>query len=147
LTKPCPSLIARRQSTITRARPKSNSSLSRYAFRFVTIFSDSHRGRTKSGEGFANSSGAPGWLGSRSCRRSREACLLWRFLYVLARNLFAQIGLLERPRRSNELEILLLRHELAVLAGTRAGRAGRRPIAHCSLRSVASCRERRGRAS
>jgi hypothetical protein len=40
---------------------------------------------------------------------AREAYLLWEFTYLLARNLFALIWLLARPRRSNELEILLLR--------------------------------------
>jgi hypothetical protein len=56
--------------------------------------------------------------------------LLWTFVYLMARNLFALVWLLARPRRSKELEILLLRHELAVLrrhAGrprlTRADRA------------------------
>jgi hypothetical protein len=34
---------------------------------------------------------------------------------VMVRNLFALVWLLARPRRSKELEILLLRHELAVL--------------------------------
>src|SRR3954468_19277946 len=33
----------------------------------------------------------------------------------MLRNLFALVWLLVRPRRSKELEILLLRHELAVL--------------------------------
>jgi putative transposase len=41
--------------------------------------------------------------------------LLWKFAYLMARNLFALVCLPARPRRSNELEILLLRHELAVL--------------------------------
>ena len=56
--------------------------------------------------------------------------MLWRFVYLVVRNLFALVSLLARPRRSNEFEILLLRHELAVLrrqAGrprlTRANRA------------------------
>jgi hypothetical protein len=51
-------------------------------------------------------------------------------VYLMARNLFALVWLLARPRRSKEFEILLLRHELAVLrrhAGrprlTRADRA------------------------
>src|SRR6266498_5649590 len=73
---------------------------------------------------------ASGSLGSRSCHRSREGCLLWRFVYLVVRNLFALVWLLARPRRSNEFEILPLRHELAVLrrqAGrprlTRADRA------------------------
>jgi transposase InsO family protein len=39
----------------------------------------------------------------------------------MARNLFALVWLLARPRRSKEFEILLLRHELAVLR-RRAGR-------------------------
>jgi hypothetical protein len=34
---------------------------------------------------------------------------------LLARNVFALVWLLARPRRANDLEILLLRHELAVL--------------------------------
>ena len=47
---------------------------------------------------------------------SREgSCLLWSFLYLVVRNLFALVWLLARPRRSKELEILLLRHELAIL--------------------------------
>jgi putative transposase len=56
--------------------------------------------------------------------------LLWRFVYLVVRNLFALVCLLARRRRSKEFEILLLRHELAVLrrqAGrprlTRADRA------------------------
>jgi putative transposase len=56
--------------------------------------------------------------------------LLWTCVYLIVRNLFALVWLLARPRRSKELEILLLRHELAVLrrhAGrprlTRADRA------------------------
>ena len=41
--------------------------------------------------------------------------MLWSFLYLVVRNLFALVWLLARPRRSKELEILLLRHELAIL--------------------------------
>jgi hypothetical protein len=41
--------------------------------------------------------------------------LLWSFAYLLGRNLFALVVLLGRRRRSKELEILVLRHELAVL--------------------------------
>jgi hypothetical protein len=41
--------------------------------------------------------------------------LLWSFLYLVVRNLFALVWLLGRPRRSKELEILVLRHELAIL--------------------------------
>ncbi len=41
--------------------------------------------------------------------------MLWTFVYLVGRNLLALVWLLARPRRSKELEILLLRHELAVL--------------------------------
>jgi len=41
--------------------------------------------------------------------------LLWSFVYLVVRNLFALVWLLARPRRSKELEILALRHELAIL--------------------------------
>jgi hypothetical protein len=41
--------------------------------------------------------------------------LLWSLAYLAVRNLFALVWLLARPRRSKELEILVLRHELAVL--------------------------------
>jgi putative transposase len=41
--------------------------------------------------------------------------LLWSLAYLVVRNLFALVWLLARPRRSNELEILVLRHELAML--------------------------------
>ena len=46
---------------------------------------------------------------------SREGCLLWSFVYLVVRNLFALVWLLGRRRRSKELEILVLRHELAIL--------------------------------
>jgi putative transposase len=41
--------------------------------------------------------------------------LVWSFVYLVVRNLFALVWLLGRPRRSKELEILVLRHELAIL--------------------------------
>jgi hypothetical protein len=41
--------------------------------------------------------------------------LLWAFVYLVARNVFALVWLLGRQRRSKELEILVLRHELASL--------------------------------
>jgi hypothetical protein len=41
--------------------------------------------------------------------------LLWSFVYLVVRNLFALVWLLGRPRRSKKLEILVLRHELAIL--------------------------------
>jgi putative transposase len=47
--------------------------------------------------------------------------LLWSFVYLAVRNLFALVPLMARSRRSKELEILLLRHELAILR-RRSGR-------------------------
>jgi putative transposase len=41
--------------------------------------------------------------------------LLWSFVYLAVRSLFALVALLARSGRSKELEILVLRHELAVL--------------------------------
>jgi hypothetical protein len=41
--------------------------------------------------------------------------LLWSFAYLAVRNLFTLVWLLAQPRRSKELEILVLRHELAML--------------------------------
>jgi hypothetical protein len=45
----------------------------------------------------------------------KEGRLLWSFAYLAVRNLFALVVLLGRPRQSKELEILVLRYELAVL--------------------------------
>ncbi len=41
--------------------------------------------------------------------------MLWSFAYLAVRNLFALVWLLARSRRSKELEILVLRQELAIL--------------------------------
>lgn len=56
-------------------------------------------------------------VGSRLswCRGVREGRLLWSFVYGAVRNLLALVVLVGRSRRSKELEILVLRHELAVL--------------------------------
>jgi putative transposase len=59
---------------------------------------------------------------SNSLSWSREGCLVWSFAYLAVRNLVALVWLLARPRRSNEVEILVLRHELAMLR-----RQGRQP--------------------
>jgi putative transposase len=48
--------------------------------------------------------------------------LVWSFAYFAVRNLFMLVWLLARPRRSIELEILVLRHEIAMLR-----RQGRQP--------------------
>ena len=58
----------------------------------------------------------PSWL--------KEGCLLWSFAYLVVRNLFALVWLLARPRRSKELEILVLRHlgkAPSALVGARMG--------------------------
>lgn len=41
--------------------------------------------------------------------------MLWSFVYLAVRTLFGLVWLLARSRRSKELEILVLRHELAIL--------------------------------
>jgi len=41
--------------------------------------------------------------------------LIWSFVYAAVRSLLALVVLVGRSRRSKELEILVLRHELAVL--------------------------------
>ena len=41
--------------------------------------------------------------------------MIWSFLYLVVRNLSALVWLLARSRRSKDLEILVLRHELAIL--------------------------------
>ena len=48
--------------------------------------------------------------------------MLWSFVYLAVRNLFALVQVLGRSGRSKELEILVLRHELAILR-----RQARRP--------------------
>ncbi len=65
-------------------------------------------------------SGAFGSVGSALVPWSREGCLLWSFVYLVVRNLFALVWLLGRPRRSLELEILVLRHESAILSRQRS---------------------------
>jgi putative transposase len=42
-------------------------------------------------------------------------CVVWSFVYLAVRNLFALVVLLARSDRLKELEILVLRHEVAVL--------------------------------
>ena len=50
--------------------------------------------------------------------------MVWSFVYLAARSLFALVLLFGRSDRSKELEILVLRHELALLRR----RSGRLPI-------------------
>jgi hypothetical protein len=53
--------------------------------------------------------------------------LLWSFVYFVVRNLFALVWLVAQPRRSKELELLVLRHELVVLR-RQSGRARLTPV-------------------
>jgi hypothetical protein len=97
------------------ARAQLSAGLVRAPRRRDHLEGDPGRGRRV---GFANSSAAaaprlvsvrpPAVVGGRGC-------LLWTFLYLMGRNLFAPARLLARPCRSKELEILPLRHEPAVL--------------------------------
>ena len=90
--------------------------------------------------GFANSSAARRGVGlarfgDLGVGRG-EGRLVWSFAYLAVRNLFALVVLFGRPRRSNELEVLVLRHELAVLrrqsTRTRFTRADRALLAALS---------------
>jgi putative transposase len=72
--------------------------------------------------------------------------LVWSFVYLVVRNLFALLRLLPRPRRSKELEILVLRHELAILRRqaarpklTRADRALLASLSRSLPRTAWSC--------
>jgi hypothetical protein len=51
---------------------------------------------------------------------SKEGWVLWSFVYLVVRNLFALVWLLGRSHRSKELEILILRHELTILRRQRS---------------------------
>jgi putative transposase len=69
--------------------------------------------------------------------------LLRSFVYLVVKNLCAFVWLLTRPRRSKELEILVLRHELAVLRRhaarptlTRADRASLATLSHSLPRAA-----------
>jgi hypothetical protein len=69
--------------------------------------------------------------------------LLWSFVYLVVPNLFALMWLLGRPRRSKELEILVLRRELAILRRraarpklTRADRALLAALSHSLPRAA-----------
>jgi hypothetical protein len=72
--------------------------------------------------------------------------MAWSFVYLVVWNLFALVWLLARPRRSKELEILVLRHALAILR-RQTVRGSPRPTARSWRRLVARSRDRRGRAS
>jgi putative transposase len=72
--------------------------------------------------------------------------VLWSFAYLVVRNLFALVWLLGQSRRSKELEILVLRHELAILRRqaarprlTRADRALLAALSRSMRRAAWSC--------
>jgi putative transposase len=68
--------------------------------------------------------------------------VLWPFAYLAVRNLFALVPLLVRSRRSKELEILVLRHELAILR-RQTGRPQRRPVDRALLAALSRSLPRR----
>jgi hypothetical protein len=66
----------------------------------------------------------------------------WSFVYLAVRNLFALVLLLGRSDRSKELEILVLRHELAVLR-RRSGRPRTGPADRALLAALSRALPRR----
>jgi hypothetical protein len=70
-----------------------------------TIFDNSSGSETR-----PRLSGAVGSVGSPFVPSPRKGCLLWSFVYLVARNLFALVWLLGRPRHSKELAILRRQH-------------------------------------
>jgi len=68
--------------------------------------------------------------------------LLCSFVYLAVRNLFALVPLLARSRRSKELEILVLRHELAILR-RQTGRPQLRPVDRALLAALSRSLPRR----
>lgn len=68
--------------------------------------------------------------------------MLWSFVYLAVRSLFALVPLLARSGRSKELEILVLRHELAILR-RQAGRPRLTPADRALLAAVSRALPRR----
>jgi putative transposase len=68
--------------------------------------------------------------------------VVWSFVYLAVRNLFALVLLLGRSDRSKELEILVLRHELAVLR-RRSGRPRIEPADRALLAALSRALPRR----
>ena len=62
--------------------------------------------------------------------------MVWSFVYVALSRLFQLVVLLGRSERSKELEILLLRHELAILR-RQPRRAQLRPVNRAILAELA----------
>ena len=85
------------------------------------------------------------WLASVSVVES-EVQLVWSFFYLSVRNLFALVLLLGRSDRSKEVEILVLRHELAVLR-RRSGRPRTEPADRALLAMLRRALPRRASAA
>jgi putative transposase len=68
--------------------------------------------------------------------------VIWSFVYLAVRNLFALVVLLGRSDRSKELELLVLRHELAVLR-RRSGRPRIGPADRALLATLSRALPRR----
>lgn len=68
--------------------------------------------------------------------------MVWSFVYLAVRNLFALVVLLARSDRLKELEILVLRHELAVLR-RRSGRPRIEPADRALLAMLSRALPRR----
>jgi hypothetical protein len=81
------------------------------------------------------------WLASTSAIES-EVQVVWSFFYLSVRNLFALVLLLGRSDRSKDVEILVLRHELAVLR-RRSGHARTEPADRALLAMLSRALPRR----
>ena len=68
--------------------------------------------------------------------------MIWSFVYLAVRSLFALVVLLGRSGRSKDLEILVLRHELVVLR-RRSGRPRIRPADRALLATLSRALPRR----
>jgi hypothetical protein len=68
--------------------------------------------------------------------------MVWSFVYLAVRKVLALTMLVGRSDRSKELEILDLRHELAVL-GRRSGRPGFEPADRALLAALSQALPRR----
>jgi putative transposase len=67
-------------------------------------------------------------------RRSRNADTSLRLLYLIFNRLLDWLMLLGRTTSSKDIELLVLRHEVAKLRRTTPGRAWTGPTEHCSPR-------------
>ena len=63
---------------------------------------------------------------------------LWAFVYLAVRHLLGMVVLLFRSERSNEIELLALRHEVAILRRQVGRPATSPPIVRCWPHSAAS---------